>query len=102
MAPTVGMVGPTMPTTTRYRSHRVKHVYLSTQSNQAATATYKRGQRAPWLETYIRVKSRAVHLLKLLKFLHRILISSNPILILVCCDFGSISSARINKKNWLK
>ena len=94
MVPTVGMVGPTMLTTTRYRSHRVKHVYLSTQSNQAATATYKRGQRAPWLETYIRVKSRAVHLLKLL---HRILILSNPILILVCCDFGSDSSVRINK-----
>ena len=48
----------------------------------------------PRLETFIRVKSRAVHLLTLL---HCILILSNPILILVCCDFGSDSSVRINK-----
>ena len=46
------------------------------------------------LKTFIRVKCRTVHLLKLL---HRILILSNPILILVCCDFGSDSSVRINK-----
>ena len=49
----------------------------------------------PRLETFTRVKSRAVHLLKLL---HRILILSNPILILVCCDFGSDS--KLTRSDW--